>query len=279
MENFTNATHGNETQKEVPLIKTAHDVLIVVLLVAVMFAMGCHITWEQLWMHVRRPIGIIIGMLSQFVLLPLSAFVLIKVLGLGILHATGLLLLACSPGGVTSNIFTYFCDGDISLSIAMTTCSTLVALGMMPLNLYMYGQNLRTESDVVIPYERMALTLVAVTCPVLLGMVVHWKLPKLAGYLTKIGSYAGLAIIVICQTMEFFIFPDIFKNVPWQLYFAVVLLPCLGFSLGYTSAWVFRLKPQVRRTISIESGVQNVGTALTVASLSFPFHVSTVFLC
>lgn len=69
----------------------------------------------QLWMHIRRPIGIIIGMLSQFVLLPLSAFILIKVLGLGILHATGLLLLACSPGGVTSNIFTYFCDGDISL--------------------------------------------------------------------------------------------------------------------------------------------------------------------
>ncbi|XP_042895945.1 ileal sodium/bile acid cotransporter isoform X2 [Parasteatoda tepidariorum] len=210
-------------------------------------------------------------MCSQFVLLPLSAFILIKILGLGILHATGLLLLACSPGGVTSNIFTYFCDGDISLSIAMTTCSTLVALGMMPLNLYMYGQSLNQE-NVAIPYGKMALTLVAVTCPVMLGMLVHWKWSRVAGFLTKIGSYAGLAIIVVCQTMEFFIFPDIFRNVPWQLYLAVVLLPCLGFSLGYSSAWVCRQKPQVRRTISIESGVQNVGTALTVASLSFDFN-------
>ncbi|KAF8785178.1 ileal sodium/bile acid cotransporter-like [Argiope bruennichi] len=272
MENSHLNTSENATMVvQVPLIKTAHDILLVILLVAVMFAMGCHITWEQLWLHVRRPIGIVIGMCSQFVLLPLSAFCLIKVLKLGILHATGLLLLACSPGGVTSNIFTYFCDGDISLSIAMTTCSTLVALGMMPLNLYMYGQNLNRE-DVVIPYGKMALSLVAVTCPVLVGMLVHWKWPKLAGYLTKIGSYAGLLIIVVCQTMEFFIFPNIFANVPWQLYFAVVILPCLGFSLGYVSGWVCRQKPQVRRTISIESGVQNVGTALTVASLSFPFE-------
>ncbi|KFM67580.1 Ileal sodium/bile acid cotransporter, partial [Stegodyphus mimosarum] len=210
-------------------------------------------------------------MCSQFVLLPLSAFCLIKVLGLNILHATGLLLLACSPGGVTSNIFTYFCEGDISLSIAMTTCSTLVALGMMPLNLYMYGQNLNQE-DVVIPYGKMALSLVSVTCPVLVGMLVHWKFPRIAAYLTKIGSISGLLIIIICQTMEFFIFPDIFVNVPWQLYFAVILLPCLGFTLGYTSAWICRQKPQVRRTVSIESGVQNVGTALTVATLSFPFH-------
>lgn len=127
-------------------------------------------------------------MCSQFVLLPLSAFLLIKVLGLGILHATGLLLLACSPGGVTSNIFTYFCEGDISLSIAMTTCSTLVAMLMMPVNLYMYGQSLNQE-DVVIPYGKMALSLISVTCPVLFGMLVHWKFPRVAAHLTKVISF------------------------------------------------------------------------------------------
>lgn len=71
----------------------------------------------------------------------------------------------------------------------MTTCSTLVALGMMPLNLYMYGQNLRTENDVVIPYEKMALSLVAVTCPVLFGMLVHWKFPRVASHLTKVNMH------------------------------------------------------------------------------------------
>lgn len=139
----------------------------------------------QLWQHVRRPVGILVGLLSQFVLLPLSAYLLITALGLGILHATGLLLLACSPGGVTSNIFTYFCEGDISLSIAMTTCSTLVAMIMMPANLYLYGQSLNQE-NVVIPYLKMVYSLVSVTCPVLVGMLVRWKFPRLATYLTKV---------------------------------------------------------------------------------------------
>lgn len=139
----------------------------------------------QLWTHIRRPIGILIGMASQFVLLPLSAFILIKALGLELLHATGLLILSCSPGGATSNMFTYFCEGDISLSIAMTTCSTLVAMAMMPANLYMYGQNLN-QDEIVIPYVKMALSLISVTCPVLIGMLVHWKFPRLASYLTKV---------------------------------------------------------------------------------------------
>lgn len=69
----------------------------------------------QVWSHIRRPVGVVIGMLSQFFLLPLAAFSIIILLRLDPLYATGMLVLACSPGGVTSNIFSYFCDGDISL--------------------------------------------------------------------------------------------------------------------------------------------------------------------
>ncbi|XP_067136063.1 ileal sodium/bile acid cotransporter-like [Centruroides vittatus] len=272
-ENSTgNCSNGEENPSEPPLLKTVHDILLVTLLVAVMFAMGCHITVKEIWQHIRRPIGVVIGMVSQFVLLPLSAFGLIQAFGLNALHGTGMLLLACSPGGVTSSIFTYFCDGDISLSITMTACSTLLALGMMPLNVWMYGKNLTTR-NIVIPYAKMAISLISVTSPVALGLLVHWKFPKLAAHLTKIGSYAGIAIIVICQTMEVFIFPNIFDDVPWLLYLSVVLLPIFGFILGYTSSWLFHQKPAARRTIAIESSVQNVGTSLTVISLSFPFQI------
>ncbi|UYV81016.1 hypothetical protein LAZ67_19002533 [Cordylochernes scorpioides] len=227
--------------------------------------------FTNVWHHVRRPWSVLIGMLSQFVLLPLSAFCLISGLGLSPLHGTGMLLLSCSPGGVTSNIFAYFCDGDISLSITMTACSTVVALGMMPFNLWLYGRGV--AGSVVIPYDRMAVSLVSVTAPVLAGMAVHWRFPKAALHLTKIGTYAGLLIIIVCQTMEFFIFPDIFSAVPWQVYVAVVALPLCGLTLGYGAALACRREPAVCRTVAIESGIQNVGTALTVASLSFTFQV------
>ncbi|GIY46422.1 hypothetical protein CDAR_585861 [Caerostris darwini] len=255
-----------------PVIKLAHDILICVLLVSVMFAMGCHITWNEVWSHIRTPVGVLIGMLSQFCLLPLAAFTLIVLLGMDPLYATGMLVLACSPGGVTSNIFSYFCDGDISLSVTMTTCSTIAALGMMPLNMWVYGQWLETGA-VTIPYSKMSISLASVTAPVGAGMFVRWKYPNAAPYITKTGSYAGFAIIFICQTMELIIFPDIFDGIGWQFYVALVVLPFIGLSLGYGLAFVFRRPPPVRKTIAIECSIQNIGTALTVISLSFPIEM------
>ena len=89
----------------------------------------------------------------------------------------------------------------------------------------------------------------------------------------QVGSFAGFGIIVVCQTMEVFIFPDIFVAVPAKLYAAVVLLPVLGLSLGYVAALIFKQRPMIRRTVAIECGIQNVGTALAIVSLSYPYHV------
>ncbi|XP_042907363.1 ileal sodium/bile acid cotransporter isoform X1 [Parasteatoda tepidariorum] len=260
-----------------PVIKLAHDILICVLLISVMFAMGCHITWNEVWNHLSRPIGVVIGMLSQFCLLPLSAFIIILLLRLDPLYATGMLVLACSPGGVTSNIFSYFCDGDISLSVTMTTCSTVAALAMMPLNMWVYGQWLETGA-LTIPYSKMSISLASVTAPVGAGMLFRWKFPNAAPYITKIGSYCGFAIIFICQTMELIIFPDIFDGIGWQFYVALVILPFIGLSLGYGLAFICRQPPPVRKTIAIECSIQNIGTALTVISLSFPVELQKKIL-
>jgi len=155
----------------------------------------------------------------------------------------------------------------------MTGFSTVVALIMMPFNVWLYGRSLETEA-VVIPYSRMTFSLFFLTAPVVFGTLVHWKLPKLAQALTKIGSFAGFAIIVVCQTMEVFLFPDIFTDVPVKMYAAVTLLPVMGIALGYLAALAFQLRPMIRRTIAIECGIQNVGTALAIVSLSYPYHVS-----
>ncbi|KAI1287073.1 Ileal sodium/bile acid cotransporter [Halotydeus destructor] len=258
------------TNHEPPMLKKIHDLLIVVLLVTVMFAMGCSITWKQVWGHVTKPVGVLTGMLSQFVLLPFAAFMLIQAFDITPLHAAGLLILASSPGGVTSNVFTYFLEGDLSLSVTMTGFSTVVALVMMPFNVWLYGRSLESDT-IIIPYAKMSFSLCILTAPVVLGTIVHWKLPRFAAVLTQIGSIAGFAIIVVCQTMEVFIFPDIFTDVPIKLYVAVTLLPCLGLALGYAAASIFKLEQCSRRTIAIEAGIQNVGTALAIVSLSYPF--------
>src|SRR5699024_5110224 len=103
----------------------------------------------------------------------------------------------------------------------------------------------------VIPYHKMSVSLVTLTTPVVFGMLVNWKLPKLAPILTQVGSVAGFAIIVVCQTLEVFIFPDIFHDVPAALYAAEFLLPLLGLALGFGAASILRLPYTVRRTIAI----------------------------
>ncbi|GIX82049.1 hypothetical protein CEXT_403731 [Caerostris extrusa] len=131
----------------------------------------------------------------------------------------------------------------VQKTVTMTTCSTIAALGMMPLNMWVYGQWLETGA-VTIPYSKMSISLASVTAPVGAGMFVRWKYPNAAPYITKTGSYAGFAIIFICQTMELIIFPDIFDGIGWQFYVALV----------------------------------NIGTALTVISLSFPIEMQKKFL-
>ncbi|XP_054167445.1 sodium-dependent organic anion transporter-like [Oppia nitens] len=251
------------------LIKQIHDVLIVFLLIIIMFAMGCTVTLKQIVKHLMKPLPLFAGLVSQFIIYPLIAFLLIKFLSIEPLYATGLLILATCPGGVLSNVFTYFWEGDIPLSITMTTMATIVGLVAMPLNIWLYGQSLETES-LVIPYKQMSLTLLFITIPVLIGIAVNYKFPKASPLITKIGSIAGFAVIIVCHTLEVIIFPNIFKNIPLEVLVTDALLPIIGLSVGYLTASLLCLSYKIKKTIAIEIGIKNLGTALTIITLSFP---------
>uniref|UniRef100_T1JMM4 Uncharacterized protein n=1 Tax=Strigamia maritima TaxID=126957 RepID=T1JMM4_STRMM len=191
-----------------PILKTVLSTTLISLLVIIMLAMGCVITWKEVYHHLRRPIGVVTGMLSQFVLLPLVGFGISHALKLSPYHAIGLLVLTCSPGGTTSNIFTYFTDGDVSLSIVMTTASTVLALGLMPLNLLLYTPSW-TSDQLVVPYDKISLTLILILIPVIFGMLTRWKLPKVADKMSKTGSIAGLLAIVSTIVLQGVLYPTI----------------------------------------------------------------------
>lgn len=78
---------------------------------------------------------------------------------------------------------------------------------------------------------------------------------------------------MVCEALEVMIFPDIFDDVPAKLYAAEFILPVLGLTLGFGCASIFKLPYSSRRTVAIEAGIQNVGTALAIVSLSYPFEV------
>lgn len=267
MDNFTQQLFNATGPEEQHWLKKYYDKSILSILIIIMFSMGCTIRFGELWTHLRRPWSVIAGLVSQFILLPACSFGLMVAFKLDGYFALGMLILSCSPSGTTSNIFTYYLDGDVPLSISMTVCSTVVAMGMMPFNMWFYGQTLESK-DMQIPYLKMIRSLAYITAPAALGMVVLYKLPKVAPYITKLGSMAGFAMIGVSQCMVFVIYPNIFAEVPLRLVAAVVILPIVGMAVGYIFAVITKRPNAARRTISIESGVQNVGTAITVVTLT-----------
>ncbi|OQR70957.1 ileal sodium/bile acid cotransporter-like [Tropilaelaps mercedesae] len=249
-------------------LKKYYDKSVLSILIIIMFSMGCTIQWKELTYHLSRPWSVLAGLFSQFVLLPAASFALMKAFSLQGYFALGMLILSCSPSGTTSNIFTYYLDGDVPLSISMTVCSTVVAMLMMPFNMWMYGHTLETGSGITIPYIKMVRSLAYITAPAGIGMLVFYKFPKLAPYITRLGSMAGFAMIGISQVMIFIIYPNIFTAVPVKLFIAVAILPVAGMLVGYLFAAITKRPNKARRTISIESGIQNVGMAITVVTLT-----------
>ncbi|XP_062572326.1 ileal sodium/bile acid cotransporter-like [Saccostrea cucullata] len=248
-------------------LKTVFDIVIKITLIIIMFGMGSATELEPLLKHIKRPVGILIGMLSQFAVLPLVTFGLAHALMLPNVPALGMLVMGCCPSGSTSNVFTYWVDGDVPLSISMTTVSTTLAFGLMPLNLLIYSGSW-TSDDLVIPYINILISFAMTITPVILGILLRWKFPKIALVVVKVGSIAGAFSVVLTLTLLSLLYPFMY-SASWKIYLGAILLPFVGFLFGYIVASIFRMEHFQRRTVALETGIQNFPLCMTLLSLSF----------
>ncbi|XP_014670422.1 PREDICTED: ileal sodium/bile acid cotransporter-like [Priapulus caudatus] len=182
--------------------------------------------------------------------------------------AIGMLVIATTPGGAFSNMFSYWSDGDVPLSVCMTGVSTLAAMGMMPLNLLIYGR-FWSSAGFSIPYSTMALGMLSLIIPVVVGMLIKRFLPKLAPYVTKFGSLMTGPVVFIFVVLQILIYKDLF-NVSWQVYFGAAFGPVMGLSFGFIVGAIARLPWAQCRTVALETGCQNVPLAITLILVSFP---------
>ncbi|XP_037794002.1 ileal sodium/bile acid cotransporter-like [Penaeus monodon] len=185
---------GNMTTTTRPVWEVVLDnvatVIMTVNTITLMLGMGSAIYLRELWGHMRRPIGAVVGMLGQFLVLPATGFALSLAFGLQPYEALGVLMISCSPGGSFSNFFTFWVDGDLALSIMMTTCSSLLAFGGMPFNLWLYSRHWMSDDSttLVIPFGSIITSLAFITVPVVIGMIIRHFHEKAASIITKVGS-------------------------------------------------------------------------------------------
>ena len=239
--------------------------LLALMIFVIMLGMGASLTPRDFYLALKRPQGLAIGVVSQYGIMPLIGFLLITFLPLGEAIAIGVLIMACMPGGTTSNIFTYFSKGNLALSVLMTVTSTVFGVVLIPIILVIYASAL----DLQIPRENIIVTLVLLLVPVGAGMVMR-KVNANVGAVTEfMGSALALFFIA------FIALSWIPRN--WQFlvtttpatYVAAIGLGLFGIAIGYFFARALRLHPRNARTVAMETGIQNGPLAIAIIAFTF----------
>ncbi|XP_036384638.1 ileal sodium/bile acid cotransporter-like [Megalops cyprinoides] len=265
---------GNGTAPGVALgpaepVHQALGVVLNALLAVVVFSLGCSVQGARVWLHLRRPWGVAAGLLCQFGVMPLTAHLLALGLAVRPVQAVAILIMGSCPGGVISNIITYWLDGDMDLSITMTACSTVLGLGMMPLCLYIYSYSWVQAGSIKIPYENIGVTLVTLVVPVACGVFVNHKWPKAAKMILKVGSVFGASLILVIAIANAVLYKGSW-NVDASFLIIGFIFPLIGYSFGFIISIIMRQPWPRCRTIALETGTQNVQIASTVLQVSFP---------
>lgn len=248
------------------MVGAFEQALLALMIFVIMLGMGASLTPRDFHLALRRPQGLAIGVISQYGFMPLIGFLLVTALQPPPAIAAGILIVACMPGGTTSNIFTYFSKGNLALSVLMTVASTVAGIVVIPLLLLFYASALELE----IPRENVIATLVLLLLPVGAGMALR-RLSANAGAVTEFfGSALALFFIL------FLLLSWIPRN--WRFlietspstYAAAIGLGVIGMGLGYGFARLLGLHPRNARTVALETGIQNGPLAIAIVAFTFP---------
>ncbi len=253
------------------------QLLLAIFLMLTMFGMGATLSLADFARVARRPGLLAVGLASQFGWMPLIAFALAHAFGFEGAVAVGLIVMGSSSGGTTSNLFSYYARADLALSISMTVTSTIAAVAFMPLVLFVYATPFAT-AELGIPYQNIVSTLIAVLVPVGLGMVLRSMRPAWAVRAERIGSISGIAVLVLVLVSSAIRDADRILGFGASEIAAGVLLGPFGFAFGYAGARLLGVPLSQRRTISLETGIQNAPLAIGIVILSFSTEVAETAL-
>lgn len=238
---------------------------ITILLGVVMFGMGLTLKAVDFKIIFTKPLPVLIGVCAQFIIMPLVAFVIAKLLNLPAELAAGLVLLGCVPGGTASNVMVYLAKGNVPLSIAMTSVSTLLAPIMTPLLLLLLaGQWMPVDAVAMF----MSIVQVIIV-PIVLGLAIKKFFPvAVEKSLTVLPLISVAAIITIVAAVVSGNSATIAAS-GLLIFTAVMLHNGFGLLLGYFAGKVLGQDEVNRRAIAIEVGMQNSGLGVALATAHF----------
>ena len=239
-------------------------------LAIIMFGLGLGLTVQDFLRVIKNPKDFIIGFLSQVILLPIVAIILISLISLPTEIAMGVMIIAAAPGGVTSNILTKFADGDVALSVTLTAVVSLLCILTVPLIIFNTANYLGLEIVKEISMMNIAIKMFfVVTVPVLFGMIVRSLMTEFI-----------ISKTLLIQRLSVILFLIVFISIwieEWDRIISFLtragliafILNLTMIFLGYYIAKIFASGISQRKCISLECGLQNGTLAVFVATQLF----------
>ena len=239
--------------------------LIVPTLGIIMFGMGMTLTVDDFRRVLTRPKDIGTGVLLQYLVMPLVAFILVKLFNLNQFLAVGVILLGSCPGGTASNVITYLARGDLALSVTLTSVSTMLSPVFIPFLMYLYA----SEWIDVPVYKLFVSSIQIVIFPVLLGLgfrtIMKGSLRSLNEVLPSISTVAIIFIVGVIVASNV----STISTAGIKVLAIVIIHNLFGLMAGFYIARLSGMNYSQAKAVSIEVGMQNSGLAVALANLHF----------
>lgn len=236
-------------------------------LAVIMFGVALDIKVDDFKRLVKNPKILLVGIFSQFLLLPFITFLVILIIKPYPSFALGMMLVAACPGGNVSNFFSKMAKANAALSVSLTAFATLICLIMTPLNLQLWGSlypptNAILKTVALNPYELFKLVLLILGIPLVLGMLVNHYHEEMALKINKVLRPFSITVFMVLIVIALYDNSEIFKKHIHLVLFLVIFHNILAYFIGYFTAKIFKLDKKDVKTITIETGIQNSGLGL-----------------
>jgi len=262
---------AEESANQATVVNEFEQTLLRIFILIIMFGLGAGLTPKDFGLAIKRPWGLVIGWITQFGIMPLTAYLLVVAILLPFSQgpevafiALGALIMGAVPAGTTSNLFTYFSKGNLALSVTMTVNSTLWAFIMTPFMLWIYSGLLDFDESLSVDFGELAIVIVGLVIPVGLGMLVRRLSANAGAILELIGGVFGLLFIPFLIAIWVPRNWQLLLTTEWPTYAVAVGLGVVGITVAYIIAKAIRLHPMNARTIALETGIQNGPLAIAV---------------
>ena len=247
--------------------------IVLPILTLLMFELGLNLKIEDFKLFKTRPRPVLAGLIGQIIVLPLLAWLLGQAFGLEPIFLIGFVLIACCPGGSSSNVFSMLAKGDVALSVSLTACSGIITLVTVPLIMEGVTTAAGSSVQVHLPVGKLLMqNIVLMFLPIVVGIAVRKRWANAANKMHNILSRIAFPALIFLATVFFIQNRDAIIDSFGQLGLSVSVLILLAMGSGALLSHSMSLTGKERRTIVIEVGMQNAAQAIAIASSPLVFN-------